>query len=160
MTKSQKAIFAAGCFWGVEKAFYKTPGVLETRVGYTGGDFENPKYEDVLTHKTGHAEAIEITYDPEKISYNDLLNIFWKIHNPTTPDRQGPDIGSNYRSAIFYLNEEQKKEAELSKKEASKKYDAKNKKIVTEISKAKTFWPAEDYHQKYFLKNPEGTCPV
>ncbi|MGC8863900.1 MAG: bifunctional methionine sulfoxide reductase B/A protein [Armatimonadota bacterium] len=160
--KPQKATFAAGCFWGVESAFrrYLGKGVISTRVGYTGGHTENPTYELVCSHTTGHAEAVEITYDPNKISYQQLLDIFWSIHDPTTPDRQGPDIGSQYRSAIFYHSPQQKKQAEESKKhlEESKRFAAP---IVTEITQAGTFWPAEEYHQQYFEKRGvEPACQV
>ena len=148
---TQKAIFAAGCFWGVEANFRKIEGVVSTRVGYTGGHFSNPTYKKVCSHKTGHAEAVEITFDPSKVSYDDLLEIFWSIHDPTTLNRQGPDIGAQYRSAILYLNEEQKEKAESfkSKLEASKRF--KNP-IVTQIVSASDFWQAEEYHQQYVEK--------
>jgi peptide-methionine (S)-S-oxide reductase len=146
--ETKKAIFAAGCFWGVESNFRKVKGVMNTRVGYTGGKFENPSYKAVCSHKTGHAEAIEITFDPSIVSYDELLNVFWSIHDPTTLNRQGPDVGSQYRSAIFYLNDDQREKAERSKAklEASKRF--KNP-IVTQIVPASKFWQAEDYHQKY-----------
>jgi len=148
---TQKAIFAAGCFWGVEANFRKIEGVVSTRVGYTGGNFSNPTYKKVCSHKTGHAEAVEITFDPSKVSYDDLLEIFWSIHDPTTLNRQGPDIGDQYRSAILYLNEEQKEKAESfkAKIEASKRF--KNP-IVTQIVSASDFWQAEEYHQQYVEK--------
>jgi peptide-methionine (S)-S-oxide reductase len=147
----EKAAFAAGCFWGVEEAFGKVSGVIETKVGYMGGNLENPTYENVCTNTTGHAEVVEIKYDSEKISYDDLLNLFWKIHDPTQVNRQGVDIGSQYRSVIFYHNKEQKELAEKSKKELdeSGKY---KKPIATEITDAKTFYMAEEYHQKYLQK--------
>ena len=147
----QKAIFAAGCFWGVEANFRKIEGVVSTRVGYTGGHFSNPTYKKVCSHKTGHTEALEVTFDPSKVSYDDLLEIFWSIHDPTTLNRQGPDIGDQYRSAIFYLNKEQKEKAESfkAKLEASKRF--KNS-IVTQIVSASDFWQAEEYHQKYVEK--------
>ncbi|TFG21616.1 MAG: peptide-methionine (S)-S-oxide reductase [Promethearchaeota archaeon] len=147
----QIAIFAAGCFWGIEAQFRKLKGVISTRVGYTGGNFPNPTYKDVCSHKTGHAEAVEVTFDPTIISYTDLIEIFWDIHDPTTLNRQGLDIGSQYRSAIFYLNEEQKKAAHNSRKrvEESKKY---RNPIVTEIVPASEFWQAEEYHQQYLEK--------
>ncbi|MHA1986121.1 MAG: peptide-methionine (S)-S-oxide reductase MsrA [Promethearchaeota archaeon] len=146
--ETQIAIFAAGCFWGIEAKFSKVHGVISTRVGYTGGEFTEPTYRDVCSHKTGHAEAIEITFDPSKVSYEELLDIFWSIHNPTTLNRQGLDIGSQYRSAIFYLNLEQRDKALRlkTKVEASKRY---NKPIVTQIVPASDFWEAEEYHQKY-----------
>ena len=148
---TQRAIFGAGCFWGVEANFGKIEGVVSTRVGYTGGQFSNPTYKKVCSHKTGHAEAVEVTFDPSKVSYDDLLEIFWSIHDPTTLNRQGPDIGDQYRSAIFYLNEEQKEKAESfkAKLEASKRF--KNP-IVTQIVSASDFWQAEEYHQQYVEK--------
>ena len=147
----QIAIFGAGCFWGIEAQFRKLKGVISTRVGYTGGNFPNPTYKDVCSHKTGHAEAVEVTFNPKIISYTDLLDVFWDIHDPTTLNRQGFDIGSQYRSAIFYLNEEQKKKAHNSRKrvEESKKY---RNPIVTEIVPASEFWQAEEYHQQYVEK--------
>jgi len=152
-----KATFAAGCFWGVEDKFRKVKGVVDTRVGYTGGHTENPTYEEVCSDKTGHAEAVEITFDPEVISYRELLEIFWKMHNPTTKDRQGFDIGTQYRSAVFYHNEEQKKLAEEVKQELDKsgKYE---KPIVTEITPAGPFYQAEEYHQCYLAKRGGGSC--
>jgi methionine-S-sulfoxide reductase len=146
--ETQKAIFAAGCFWGVEAKFRKVPGVLSTRVGYTGGQFNKPSYEDVCSNKTGHAEAIEITFDPSKVSYDELLDIFWTTHDPTTLNRQGPDVGTQYRSAIFYLNSTQKDIAINSKAkiDSSKRF---KKPIVTQIVPASDFWKAEEYHQQY-----------
>lgn len=157
--KTEKAIFAAGCFWGVEELFRTLPGVTETTVGYTGGKTENPTYEDVCAHKTDHAEAVEVEFDPEKISYEELLRVFWKGHNPTTHNRQGPDIGSQYRSGVFYLTENQKELAEAKKEELQKtaKYA---EPIVTEITEAKVFYPAEEYHQKYFAKNGLRGCHI
>ena len=150
------ATFAAGCFWGVEDAFMKTKGVKSTRVGYTGGKLTNPTYEDVCTDKTGHAEAIQIKYDPKEISYKELLELFWSIHNPTTKNRQGPDIGTQYRSSIFYHTSEQEKIAKKVKQELN---DSKfQNKIVTEIVAASTFYPAEEYHQKYYQKIGGGSC--
>lgn len=150
------ATFAAGCFWGVEDAFMKTKGVKSTRVGYTGGKLTNPTYEDVCTDKTGHAEAIQIKYDPKEISYKELLELFWSIHNPTTKNRQGPDIGTQYRSSIFYHTPEQEKIAKKVKQELD---DSKfQNKIVTEIVAASTFYPAEEYHQKYYQKIGGGSC--
>ena len=143
------ATFAAGCFWGVEAAFQKIKGITKTTVGYTGGKTKNPTYEQVCTNKTGHAEAIQIMYNPEQIKYDRILEIFSNIHNPTQLNRQGPDIGTQYRSAIFYHSEEQKKIAEQSKESKQKQY---NKKIVTEIIPAQEFYPAEEYHQKYLEK--------
>ena len=154
----EKATFGAGCFWHVEEAFRHLKGVISTTVGYMGGTLKNPTYEDVCTDKTGHAEVVEIIYDPEKISYEELLNVFWDIHDPTTKNRQGPDVGTQYRSVIFYYTLEQKTTAETSKKnlEQSRKY---KKKIVTEITKATTFYPAEEYHQQYLAKHGLAACP-
>ena len=154
----EKATFGAGCFWHVEEAFRHLKGVTSTTVGYMGGTLKNPTYEDVCTDKTGHAEVVEITYDPEKISYEDLLNVFWDIHDPTTKNRQGPDAGTQYRSVIFHHTVEQKTVAETSKKnlEQSKKY---KKKIMTEITKSTTFYPAEEYHQQYLAKHGLAACP-
>ena len=153
----QMATFAAGCFWGVEEAFTKIKGVKSTRVGYIGGNLQNPSYEDVCTDRTGHAEALQVKYDPKEVSYEELLDLFWSIHNPTTKNRQGPDIGSQYRSIIFYHTPEQESIAKKSKQEL----DASNKfqnKIVTEIVPAITFYQAEDYHQKYYQKIGGGSC--
>ncbi len=154
----EKATFGAGCFWHVEEAFRQLKGVLSTTVGYSGGTMKNPTYEDVCTDKTGHAEVVEITFDPQKIFYNELLKVFWDIHDPTTKNRQGPDVGTQYRSVIFYHSSEQKVMAERSKKdlEQSKKY---RKKIVTEITEAPTFYPAEEYHQHYLEKHGLAACP-
>jgi peptide-methionine (S)-S-oxide reductase len=150
------ATFAAGCFWGVEDAFMKTKGVKSTKVGYTGGSLTNPTYEDVCTDRTGHAEAIQIKYDPKEISYKELLELFWSIHNPTTKNRQGPDIGTQYRSSIFYHTSEQEKIANEVKQDLD---DSKfQNKIVTEIIYASTFYPAEEYHQKYYQKIGGGSC--
>lgn len=151
----QKAIFAAGCFWSVEERFRKVKGVISTRVGYTGGNFTEPTYRDVCSHKTGHAEAIEIMYDPSKTSYDDLLNVFWSIHDPTTLNRQGPDVGAQYRSAIFYINSEQKEKALKFKANLEKSKRFKNP-IITKIVSASKFWEAEDYHQKYVEKRNKG----
>ncbi len=154
----EKATFGAGCFWHVEEAFRHLKGVTSTTVGYMGGTLKNPTYEDVCTDKTGHAEVLEVTYDPAKISYNDLLSVFWDIHDPTTKNRQGPDVGTQYRSVIFYHTLEQKTVAETSKRnlEQSKKY---KKKVMTEITKATTFYPAEEYHQQYLAKHGLAACP-
>ncbi|HEY7226539.1 MAG TPA: peptide-methionine (S)-S-oxide reductase MsrA [Nitrososphaeraceae archaeon] len=151
------ATFAAGCFWGVEEEFLKIKGVKSTRVGYTGGNFLNPSYEDVCTDRTGHAEAIELKFDPNEISYKELLDFFWSIHNPTTKNRQGPDIGSQYRSTIFYHNPEQERIARKSKQQLDDSNSFQNK-IVTEIVPATKFYPAEDYHQKYYQKIGGGSC--
>lgn len=153
----EKATFAAGCFWGVEEKFRTTPGVISTKVGYTGGHTENPSYEQVCNKTTGHAEAVELEFDPKKISYEELLNVFWNMHNPTTLNRQGPDFGSQYRSAIFYHSEGQKKLAEKSKEENQSRF---TNPIVTEITEAPAFWDAEDYHQKYIMKRGGGSCHI
>jgi peptide-methionine (S)-S-oxide reductase len=147
----EKATFAAGCFWGVEAAFNKVEGVLSTKVGYTGGTLKEPTYNDVSTGLTGHAESIEIFFDELVIKYEELLKVFWTTHDPTTKDSQGPDHGSQYRSAIFYHNDTQRKTALKSREqqESSGKYDSS---IKTEIVEATEFYPAEDYHQKYFQK--------
>ena len=155
----EKATFAAGCFWGVEKVFAAIPGVASTQVGYTGGTTKNPSYEQVCSGTTGHAEAIEVMYDPAKVNYDDLLEVFWSHHNPTTVDRQGPDIGTQYRSAIFYHSPSQKEAAEKSKA-VLQKSDIFKQSIVTEITPASEFYRAEDYHQKYLKKNPLGYCSL
>jgi len=144
-----KGTFAAGCFWGVEAAFGKLDGVTATAVGYIGGSLENPSYEDVGTGTTGHAEAVEVEFAAEIISYKELLDVFWKIHDPTTRNRQGPDVGTQYRSAILFHSPEQDAAARESKQKAQARFSAP---IVTEITAALAFWQAEDYHQKYFEK--------
>ncbi len=152
----QKATFAAGCFWGVEATFRQIEGVSSTSVGYTGGHHENPTYEDVCTGHTGHAEAVEVTFDPAVVSYQTLLDIFWGCHNPTTLNRQGPDIGTQYRSAIFYHTPEQEAAARASKEQAQQRFPHP---IVTEIVPAVPFYQAEDYHQQYFEKRGVG-CSI
>ena len=156
---SETATFAAGCFWGVESKFRELlgKGVISTMVGYTGGDLPNPTYEQVCTHKTGHYEAVEVVFNPNEISYDDLLNIFWKNHNAIRADGQGPDVGPQYRAVIFYHDAEQKKAAEASKLALEKSKKLKGK-IMTLILPAKTFYPAEDYHQQFFKKR--GTSPT
>lgn len=149
------ATFAAGCFWGVEDEFMKVRGVKSTRVGYTGGNLTNPTYEDVCTDRTGHAEAIQLKYDPKEISYKEILELFWSLHNPTTINRQGPDIGTQYRSSIFFHTPEQEKIARRVKQELDgSKFQ---NKIVTEIVPASIFYPAEEYHQKYYQKKGGGS---
>lgn len=152
-----KATFAAGCFWGVEAAFQSLKGVISTTVGYTDGRMENPTYEEVCTDQTGHAEAIMIEYDPAVITYKALLDVFWDIHDPTQLNRQGPDVGTQYRSAIFFHGPEQEAEARASKEALQKsgKYD---KDIVTQITYATRFYPAEEYHQKYNEKHGLKSC--
>ncbi len=149
--KIEKAVFAAGCFWGVESEFRKIPGVLDVVVGYTGGTIDHPSYQQVCTSRTGHAEAVEVEYDPSRVSYDALLDVFWSGHDPTTPDRQGPDVGTQYRSAIFFHTPEQEKAARASKEQLSRSGRFRDP-VVTEIIPASTFWPAEDYHQRYFEK--------
>lgn len=149
---TEKATFAAGCFWGIEDAFMQLEGVVSTRVGYTGGHTENPTYREVCGDTTGHAEAVLVEYDPQKISYDALLKLFWQIHNPTTLNRQGPDIGSQYRSAIFYHTPEQEEQAKRSKAEMDEAGRFKDP-IVTEIIPATPFYEAEEYHQKYNQKH-------
>lgn len=153
----EKAVFAAGCFWGVEKVFTKLPGVVSTQVGYTGGTKANPTYEEVCTGRTGHAEAIEITFDPSKTSYRDLLEVFFTHHDSTQVDGQGNDIGTQYRSAIFPHSPEQEKAARAAI-EAIDRAKVLKRRVATRIEPAGTFWPAEEYHQKYLQKNPGGYC--
>jgi peptide-methionine (S)-S-oxide reductase len=155
----ETATFAAGCFWGVEATFRALPGVVGTRVGYTGGTAEAPTYEQVCTDRTGHAEAVEVTYDPLRVTYDALLNVFWENHDPTTKDQQGPDVGSQYRSAIFYHSPEQQKAAERSVAAlgAAHRYP---RPIVTQIVPAVTFFPAEEYHQRYLEKRGLATCHI
>jgi peptide-methionine (S)-S-oxide reductase len=153
----QKAIFGAGCFWGVEAAFRQIPGVKATTVGYSGGTKENPTYKEVCTGRTGHAEVCEVDFDPAEVSYEQLLNAFWQMHDPTTSNRQGPDIGTQYRSAIYYTTPEQQKIA-IAAKEAADKSGKFKHPIVTEITAAGAYWPAEEYHQRYFEKSGEASC--
>ena len=153
----QKATFAAGCFWGVQYYFDQVPGVVSSRVGYTGGHSENPSYEEVCSHSTGHAEAVELTYDPAKVSYETLLKHFFRLHDPTQLNRQGPDVGDQYRSAIFYHGDEQKKLAEKAKSEVQTNF---KESIATHIEPATDFYEAEDYHQKYTEKTGRGMCHI
>jgi peptide-methionine (S)-S-oxide reductase len=154
-----KATFAAGCFWGVEATFRQVDGVTATRVGYTGGKLDNPTYKDVCTDRTGHAEAVEVEYDPARVSYDQLLNIFWENHDPTQLNRQGPDYGSQYRSAIFFESPEQEQAARASK-ENLEKSGRFNRPIVTQIVPAVTFYEAEDYHQQYLEKRGMASCHI
>ncbi len=147
----EKATFAAGCFWGVEESFRKINGVVSTSVGYTGGTFKDPTYKDVCSGKTGHAEAIEVVYDPSQISYEELLTVFWNIHDPTTLNRQGPDVGAQYRSGIFFHTPEQKAVAVASKEKLQRSGRYRNP-VVTEITPASQFYRAEEYHQQYMEK--------
>lgn len=155
----EKAIFAAGCFWGVEAAFRETDGVTATRVGYTGGHAETPTYRQVCSDNTGHAEAVEVTFDPTRVSFGELLSVFWNAHDPTQVNRQGPDIGSQYRSAVFYLSDTQKSAALESKKELEASGQFKRP-IATEISAATAFWEAEEYHQQYLEKRGLSSCRI
>jgi peptide-methionine (S)-S-oxide reductase len=154
---AQRATFAAGCFWGVEAAFREIDGVVKTSVGYTGGQTSDPTYEQVCSHRTGHAEAVEVWFDPNKVSYTQLLETFWRIHNPTTRDRQGWDIGNQYRSAIFFHDAEQEALAIASR---DLEQGSLRKPIVTEIIPAPAFYEAEDYHQRYFEKQGRAACAV
>ncbi|HYO49355.1 MAG TPA: peptide-methionine (S)-S-oxide reductase MsrA [Chloroflexia bacterium] len=155
----EKATFGAGCFWGVEAAFRQIKGVVSTSVGYSGGSYNNPSYRDVCTGRTGHAEVVEVVYDPARVSYDDLLQVFWENHNPTTMNRQGPDVGTQYRSAIFFHSPEQQAAALASKAklDSSGRY---GRPIVTEITPASQFYPAEDYHQQYLEKRGLSTCHI
>lgn len=155
----QKATFGAGCFWGVEAAFRQVQGVVSTSVGYTGGSLKNPTYEDVCSGRTGHAEAVEVIYDPAKISYEQLLQVFWENHDPTTLNRQGPDVGTQYRSAIFYHTPEQQAAALAAKAklQTSGRYQ---RPIVTEIVAASPYYLAEDYHQQYLEKRGLASCHI
>jgi peptide-methionine (S)-S-oxide reductase len=151
----QKATFGAGCFWGVEAAFRQLDGVTKTEVGYEGGTLENPTYEDVCSHSTGHAEVVQVTYDPERISYDDLLRVFWGKHDPTQLNRQGWDVGDQYRSAIFFHDPEQQETAVRSKVEEQTRHRLQ---VVTQIEPASTFYVAEDYHQQYLEKRGRSSC--
>jgi len=156
----ETAVLAGGCFWGMEEIIRKIPGVIKTTVGYTGGTPANPTYEQVCTGRTGHAEAIQVVFDPARLSYEKLLDYFFRMHDPTTPNRQHNDVGTQYRSAIFYTSEAQKKTAERVKERWDKSGKFKRP-IVTEITAATTFYPAEEYHQDYLVKHPDGyTCHV
>lgn len=153
----ETATFGAGCFWGVEASFQKIKGVTKTTVGYMGGNLKNPTYEDVCTNKTGHAEVVQVEFDNSTVSYEELLNVFWDIHDPTQKNRQGVDIGTQYRSVIFYHSMEQKSIADKSKAIITKLKKYKNP-VVTEITEAKEFYIAEEYHQDYLNKNKEAGC--
>jgi peptide-methionine (S)-S-oxide reductase len=151
----RKATFGAGCFWGVEAAFRQLEGVSATAAGYEGGTLDNPTYEDVCSHTTGHAEVVEVTYDPERVSYDDLLEVFWAKHDPTQLNRQGWDIGDQYRSVIFVHDEEQREAAARSKALEQTRYA---QPVVTQVEPARAFYPAEDYHQQYLEKRGRSTC--
>jgi peptide-methionine (S)-S-oxide reductase len=156
--QTETATFAAGCFWGVETAFRQLPGVVATRVGYTGGTTANPTYKQVCTGRTGHAEAVEVTFDPERVSYDELLEVFWAEHNPTTKNRQGFDIGSQYRSAIYVHSPGQEATARSSKDAIQERLRWPWQQVVTEIEAASEFWPAEEYHQRYLEKMGRASC--
>jgi peptide-methionine (S)-S-oxide reductase len=153
------ATFGAGCFWGVEDTFSKIPGVTETAVGYMGGHLQSPSYQDVCTDRTGHAEVVQVQFDPAKVSYDRLLETFWQIHDPTTLNRQGPDVGTQYRSVVFHHDDAQRTAAERMKEtlQASGRF---RRPIVTQITPAGTFWRAEEYHQKYFQKHGGASCHI
>ena len=155
----EKATFGAGCFWGVEAAFRCLQGVVSTAVGYSGGTLENPTYQDVCSNRTGHAEVVEVVYDPSVVSYDALLEVFWGNHDPTTLNRQGPDVGTQYRSVIFYHNEAQKAAAEISMQNLRNSGQYK-KAIVTEIKPAAKFYRAEEYHQRYLEKRGHAGCNI
>lgn len=156
---SETALFGAGCFWGVEATFRQVPGVLATSAGYAGGTTDSPTYEQVCTDKTGHAEVVQVTYDPARVAYEDLLRVFWDNHDPTTLNRQGPDVGTQYRSVIFYANPAQRAAAEVSRdaRQSSGRY---RKPIVTQIEPAPAFHPAEEYHQRYLEKRGLASCHI
>jgi peptide-methionine (S)-S-oxide reductase len=154
---TEKATFAAGCFWGVEVDFRNTEGVTDVRVGYTGGTTEQPTYQQVCSGGTGHAEAVEVTFDPSEVTYEELVDEFWGLHDPTQVNRQGWDVGSQYRSAIFTHSPEQARVAAESKERAQARF---SKPIATQIAPADTFWPAEEYHQQYLVKNGRATCRI
>lgn len=157
MAQLEKAIFAAGCFWGVQYYFDQVPGVIKSTAGYIGGHTENPTYEEVCSHTTGHAEAVLVEFDPAKVSYETLCRHFFRMHDPTQLNRQGWDIGDNYRSAVFYFDKDQLEKAEQVRDECQPKFD---KPIVTQFSPAGEFYPAEDYHQKYAERTGRGMCHV
>lgn len=156
-TPTEIAIFAAGCFWGVEATFRQLAGVVATSVGYIGGRTDHPSYEQVCSHTTGHAEAVQVEFDPSQVSYETLLDVFWQSHDPTQLNRQGPDVGDNYRTAIFFRSPDQEEAAVRSKAAAQASF---RKPIVTEIVPATTFWPAEDYHQQYLEKRGMSSCAI
>jgi len=154
----EQATFGAGCFWGVEYVFRRVPGVIDVQVGYTGGITQNPTYREVCSHTTGHAEVAQVTFDPEQVSFGQLLDVFWAMHDPTQVNRQGPDVGDQYRSAVFSHSPEQQAEAEASKERAQARF---SKPIATQVVPLTTFYPAEDYHQEYYEKNGhEPYCHV
>jgi peptide-methionine (S)-S-oxide reductase len=157
--ETEKATFGAGCFWGVEETFRNVKGVLSTSVGYAGGTVQNPTYHDVCSDKTGHAEVVQVEFDPSQVSYDELLNVFWSNHNPTMLNRQGPDVGTQYRSVIFYHSPEQQAAATVSK-EKLEKSGRFTRSVVTQIEPAPKFWHAEEYHQRYLQKRGQSHCAV
>jgi len=154
---TEQAMFAAGCFWGVEAAFREVTGVVDVTVGYSGGHTERPSYREVCRERTGHAEAVLVEFDPGKVPYERLLDVFWKIHDPTQLNRQGPDVGTQYRSAVFYLTPEQETAAKTSREQVQ---DGFSRPVVTEVTQASAFWPAEEYHQRYFEKHGMVGCEI
>jgi peptide-methionine (S)-S-oxide reductase len=154
---TEKATFGAGCFWGVEIAFRNVPGVVDTAVGYEGGTLESPSYEDVCTDRTGHAEVVEVDYDPDEVSYDELLATFWDVHDPTQLNRQGPDVGTQYRSAIFFHTPEQEEKALAARARVQAEL---GRPVATEVVPAQTFWRAEDYHQQYLVKRGVASCRI
>jgi peptide-methionine (S)-S-oxide reductase len=154
---TEKATFGAGCFWGVEVAFRNLPGVKDAAVGYMGGTLENPSYEQVCTDRTGHAEVVQVEFDPEEVSYDEVLDTFWSVHDPTQLNRQGPDVGTQYRSVVFFHTPEQQEQALASKARVQAGYD---RPVVTSIEPASEFWRAEDYHQQYLVKRGLATCAI
>jgi peptide-methionine (S)-S-oxide reductase len=157
--KTEKATFGAGCFWGVEETFRQIKGVTDAAVGYEGGTLDNPTYRDVCTDRTGHAEVVEVDYDPEQVSYDELLNVFWNNHNPTTLNRQGPDVGTQYRSVVFYHTPEQQATA-ITSKERLEREGRFKRPIVTQVVPASTFYRAEEYHQRYLEKHGLSHCRI
>ncbi|MHC4251336.1 MAG: bifunctional methionine sulfoxide reductase B/A protein [Planctomycetota bacterium] len=157
--RTERAMFAAGCFWGVEAAFRKVEGVVDAAAGYSGGSKVDPTYKEVCTDTTGHAEVVLVTYDPDEVTYRDLLAVFWRIHDPTQRNRQGPDVGRQYRSAVFYMDEDQRREAEASRDELARSGGLKNP-IATEITRAGPFYRAEEYHQRYVEKHGDQGCAI
>jgi len=153
----ERATFAAGCFWGVEVDFRNTPGVKDAQVGYTGGHTESPSYRDVCGGRTGHAEAVEVTFDPGEVSYDELADTFFRLHDPSQVNRQGPDVGTQYRSAIFTHSPEQER---LAREAAARAAERLGRPVATQIVPAETFWPAEEYHQQYLVKNGRATCAI
>lgn len=160
MASEETAVFGAGCFWGVEDGFRQVEGVMDTAVGYAGGSYDSPTYEDICSGTTGHAEVVRITYDPARVSYEQLLGVFWECHDPTTSNRQGPDVGTQYRSAIFFNSPDQERVALASREELERSGRYGDSPIVTEIAALSEFWPAEEYHQQYFEKNGISSCRI